>query len=85
MKTLIKTISLSYNKKRKYFKKSLRKKRVIYNIKYSPKNTSQFLIKYHINENELDYEDFIPFGSMINMIDFNSENSTTDDEQEKCL
>ena len=80
MKTLIKTISLSYNKKRKYFKKSLRKKRVIYNIKYSPKNTSQFLIKYHINENELDYEDFIPFGSMINLIDFNSENSTTDDE-----
>ena len=80
MKTLIKTISLSYNKKRKYFKKSLRKKRVIYNIKYSPKNTSQFLIKYHINENELEYEDFIPFGSMINMIDFNSENSTTDDE-----
>ena len=80
MKTLIKTISLSYNKKRKYFKKSLRKKRVIYNIKYSPKNTSQFLIKYQINENELDYEDFIPFGSMINMIDFNSENSTTDDE-----
>ena len=80
MKTLIKIISLSYNKKRIYFKKSLRKKRVIYNIKYSPKNTSQFLIKYHINEKELEYEDFIPFGSMTNMIDFNSENSTGDDE-----
>ena len=75
------------NKKRRIFKNSLRKKKKIYNIKYSPKNRSQFLIKNYINNihNDLDEDDFIPFGSMIDSYDLFSEKSTIDEEEEKIF
>ena len=37
----------------------------------------------HIKCKELEEEDFIPFGSMIDVFDLQSENSTTDEEDEK--
>ena len=84
---LKKKSSIPLNRKRRHFKNSLRMKKKIYNIKYSPKNTSQFLIKNHINNknNDLDEEDLIPSGSMINVFDLHSENSTTDEDEENFL
>lgn len=84
---LKKKSSIPLNRKRRHFKNSLRMKKMIYNIKYSPKNTSQFLIKNHINNknNDLDEEDLIPSGSMINVFDLHSENSTTDEDEENFL
>ena len=84
---LKKKSSIPLNRKRRHFKNSLRMKKMIYNIKYSPKNTSQFLIKNHINNknNDLDEEDLIPSGSMINVFDLHSENSTTDEDEENIL
>jgi hypothetical protein len=80
MKTLKKKSSNALKRKRILRN---RMKRIIKNIKNSPKNTSQFLIKNHINCKELEEEDFIPFGSMIDVFDLQSENSTTDEEDEK--
>ena len=87
MKVLKKKSSIASNRKRRHFKNSLRMKKMNYNIKYSPKNTSQFLIKNHINNknNDLDEEDLIPSGSMINVFDLHSENSTTDEDEENIL
>ena len=84
---LKKKSSIPLNRKRRHFKNSLRMKKMIYNIIYSPKNTSQFLIKNHINNknNDLDEEDLIPSGSMINVFDLHSENSTTDEDEENFL
>ena len=80
MKILKKNSSISLKRKRKLRN---RMKKIICHIKYSPKNTSQFLIKNHIKCKELEEEDFIPFGSMIDVFDLQSENSTTDEEDEK--
>ena len=81
MKILKKNSSISLKRKRKLRNRMKR----ICHIKYSPKNTSQFLIKNHINCKELEEEDFIPFGSMIDFFDFESENSTADEEEEKKI
>ena len=81
MKILKKNSSISLKRKRKLRNRMKR----ICHIKYSPKNTSQFLIKNHIKCKELEEEDFIPFGSMIDFFDFESENSTTDEEEEKKI
>ena len=84
MKFLKEKNSICSNRKRRNFKNSLRRKKMICHIN-SPKNTSQFLIKNYMNNinNDSEEEDFIPFGSMLNVFDFNSENSTTDEEEEK--
>ena len=82
MKISKKNSSISLKRKRKLRN---RMKKIICHIKYSPKNTSQFLIKNHIKCKELEEEDFIPFGSMIDFFDFESENSTTDEEEEKKI
>ena len=79
MKISKKNSSISLKRKRKLRNRM----KSICHIKYSPKNTSQFLIKNHIKCKELEEEDFIPFGSMIDVFDLQSENSTTDEEDEK--
>ena len=85
MKNLKKKDSIASKRRRRIFKNSLRKKRMMFGIIYSPKNTTQFLIKYHntFRNNFYDDEDFIPFGSMINSFDLQSENSTCDEDEEK--
>ena len=85
MKNLKKKDSIASKRRRRIFKNSLRKKRMMFGIIYSPKNTTQFLIKYHNNfrNNCFDDEDFIPFGSMINGYDSQSQNSTFDEEDEE--
>ena len=85
MKTEKKKNSISLKRKRKLFKNSCKKRKTIFHIIYSPKNTTQFLIKYHntFRNNFFDDENFIPFGSMINSFDLQSENSTCDEDEEK--
>lgn len=82
MKTLKKKSSNPSNRKRKLFRNSLRKNRIIYYINYSPRNTSQFLIKNHINYKDSEEEDYFPFDSIFDIFDLQSENSTTDEEIE---
>ena len=64
-------------------RKNLRKKKFTCHIKYAPKNTSQFLIKNHSSFGLSEEEELIPFGSMLDEFDLNSENSTMDEEEEK--
>ena len=90
MKSLKKKDSIPSNRKRRLLQKFLRKKRRIYNIIYSPKNTSQYLIKVHkhFKNNDIDEEDYIPYNSMnncfniLNCFNIQSENSTCDEEEE---
>ena len=84
MKSLKKELKNDGKKMEKMkMKKNLRKKKFSSNIKYTPKNTSQFLIKNSSSFDLYEEEELIPFGSMLNEFDLNSENSTMDEDDEK--